>query len=119
MACYYFPNYHPDARNAARRFAPLPFFQNATVGWDSSPRYDPDSAYVFYGYPCTPVIQDNTPLAFEQARLRCRSYLDRHPGSGKIVILNAWNEWTEGSNLEPDTVYGMQYLEALQRVFGQ
>jgi len=31
--------------------------------------------------------------------------------------LNSWNEWTEGSYLEPDTVDGAKYLEAIRTVF--
>jgi hypothetical protein len=33
------------------------------------------------------------------------------------VTINAWNEWTEGSYLEPDTVHGLKYLEAVRDVF--
>ncbi len=36
----------------------------------------------------------------------------------KILTVNAWNEWTEGSYLEPDTCYGLRYLEAIREVFG-
>jgi hypothetical protein len=36
----------------------------------------------------------------------------------KILTINAWNEWTEGSYLEPDTEFGMGYLEAVRNVFG-
>ena len=28
-----------------------------------------------------------------------------------------WTEWTEGSYLEPDTIHGMAYLEAIKEVF--
>ena len=41
-----------------------------------------------------------------------------HPNDPRILNINCWNEWTEGSYLEPDTVNGMKYLEAVRDVFG-
>ena len=35
-----------------------------------------------------------------------------------MVTINAWNEWTEGSALLPDTVNGTDFLERIRRVFG-
>jgi hypothetical protein len=35
-----------------------------------------------------------------------------------ILTINCWNEWTEGSNREPDTIDKMAYLEAVKNVFG-
>ncbi len=46
-----------------------------------------------------------------------KEYLDNHPSAGGIFNINCWNEWTEGSYLEPDTVNGMAYLEAVTNVF--
>ena len=40
------------------------------------------------------------------------------PGRPKLVTVNAWNEWTEDSYLEPDAVFGFGYLDAVRRVFG-
>ena len=34
------------------------------------------------------------------------------------ITINAWNEWSEGSYLEPDTRFGMQKLKAIGEVFG-
>ena len=36
----------------------------------------------------------------------------------KLVIINSWNEWTEGSQLEPDDKNGYDFLNATARVFG-
>ncbi|MCK5101342.1 MAG: glycoside hydrolase family 99-like domain-containing protein, partial [Cyclobacteriaceae bacterium] len=36
-----------------------------------------------------------------------------------IFNINCWNEWTEGSYLEPDMQNGMAYLEAVREVFGE
>ncbi len=40
------------------------------------------------------------------------------PGGPRILTINCWNEWTEGSYLEPDTVHGMKYLEPVRAVLG-
>ena len=47
-----------------------------------------------------------------------KAYLENRPEKDRILTINAWNEWTEGSYLEPDTVNGYGYLEAIKRVFG-
>jgi hypothetical protein len=44
--------------------------------------------------------------------------LEKRPANQRVVTLNSWNEWTEGSYLEPDTVHGLAYLEAIRDVFG-
>ena len=34
-----------------------------------------------------------------------------------MFTINAWNEWTEGSYLEPDTVGGYGKLESIKKIF--
>ena len=34
-----------------------------------------------------------------------------------LITINSWNEWTETSYLEPDTLNGYGYLEAVKKVF--
>lgn len=96
----------------------LPYFPNVTMGWDSSPRSCQSDTYDNLGYPFGFILEGNTPEAFEAALISAREYLETRPEKERILTLNAWNEWTEGSYLEPDTVHGFGYLEAIRRVFG-
>lgn len=95
----------------------IPYIPNVTVGWDPSPRTVQSDKYEDAGYPFTPVLVDNTPDEFEIALQKVKDYIDKQDVP-KIVTINAWNEWTEGSYLEPDTVYGMEYLKRVKKVFG-
>lgn len=96
----------------------LPYHPNATMGWDSSPRTVQTDGFVDHGYPFMATMGGNTPAAFEKALRRMRSFLDSRPEQPKICNINAWNEWTEGSYLEPDKRNGLGYLEAVRKVFG-
>lgn len=95
----------------------LPYHPNVTMGWDSSPRTVQSDQFANTGYPFTATLDGNTPQRFEAALRRAKTFLESSGGPG-ILSINAWNEWTEGSYLEPDTVNGMGYLEAIKSVFG-
>jgi hypothetical protein len=49
---------------------------------------------------------------------KTKERLMAEPAPHRILNINSWNEWTEGSYLEPDKVHGMKYLEAVRDVFG-
>lgn len=97
----------------------LPYFPNVSMGWDPSPRTVQSDVYENLGYPYTPTLKGNTPDAFKHALADAKAFLDQGDTVPKILTVNAWNEWTEGSYLEPDTKRGMRYLEALRDVFGE
>ena len=96
----------------------LPYHPNVTMGWDSSARTCQSDVFTNQGYPFMPVLGGNTPAAFRKALAAARQFLDSRPDQPRILNINAWNEWTEGSYLEPDSVHGMKYLEAVKEVFG-
>ncbi|SFT24559.1 glycoside hydrolase family 99-like domain-containing protein [Paenibacillus sp. BC26] len=96
----------------------LPYLPNVTMGWDSSPRTVQSDAYDNLGYPYMGMLSGNTPAQFELALVRMKQFLASGENNFPAFTVNAWNEWTEGSYLEPDTKNGMAYLEAIKRVFG-
>jgi hypothetical protein len=78
-------------------------------GWDSRP-WAGDEALVRYG---------NTPPKFEDMCHRAKSLLDARPATpeSRMVIVEAWNEFGEGSYVEPTRPFGFGYLDAIRRVF--
>ena len=87
------------------------------MGWDPSPRADQSQTFDNSRYPFMNTMKDNTPENFRVALEMARQRLLAETNGLRILNLNCWNEWTEGSYLEPDTVHGMAYLEAIKTVF--
>jgi O-antigen biosynthesis protein len=81
-----------------------PRFPAVMPSWDNTARRG-ERGTLFYGA---------SPGAF-QAWLEAAIYQTRQHNFGeeRIVFINAWNEWAEGAHLEPDTVFGHAYLEAV------
>ncbi len=105
-------------QRAAQDFG-LPYHPNVTMGWDASPRTCQSDRFLNQGYPFMPTLGGNTPQAFRDALQAAKTFLDASPRQPRILTINAWNEWTEGSYLEPDQVHGFEYLKAIREVFGR
>lgn len=85
-----------------------PYYAHVSVSWDNNPRFE------MYREPIT---TNNTPENFEKALRKAKEYADAHPQQAPLITINSWNEWTETSYLQPCTMYGYGYLEAVKRVF--
>ena len=103
--------------NQAERKFDVPYFPNVTMGWDSSPRAHQEDEFGNFGYPFMNTIGGNTPERFREALELTKRRLLSKPNGPRILNINCWNEWTEGSYLEPDQINGMKYLEAVRDVF--
>jgi hypothetical protein len=91
------------------RVLDMPFFPCVSVGWDDTPRFPA------YGMEQT-VHYNNSPTSFATLLSKAKKYADEHPDQPKLITINAWNEWVEGSYLLPDMKYGFGYLEAVRDV---
>lgn len=118
-----FPRSDYDAALAANVAAwdeavawPFEFFPNVTMGWDASPRTAQHEPFEDSGYPFMSVLE-TSPALFQTALETARHWMEAHPSAHPMLTLNAWNEWTEGSYLEPDIKNGMAFLEAIRTVF--
>jgi len=102
----------------AQQYTNMPYFPNVSMGWDPSPRARQSDRYGNLGYPFMNTITGNTPERFKEALTIARDRIAKQPHGPYVLTINSWNEWTEGSYIEPDTKNGTKYLEAIRDVFG-
>ena len=99
-----------DHWNWVVRDSPLPYLVPMTAGWNRKP---------WGGSPDAQHDQSmSTPASFESHLLAARSFMDEHQQTLKTGVICCWNEFGEGSYVEPTKSVGFQYLERIARVFG-
>lgn len=87
----------------------VPVFPCVSIGWDDTPRFPAKGQKDVVHY-------HNTPVSFAALLSRAKKYADTHPEQPRLITINAWNEWVEGSYLLPDMLNGFGYLEAVKEV---
>ena len=101
-------------RDRACATLPGPYYPIITMGWDSSPRTVQSEIYERQDYPFLSIMEP-TPDKFGAKVAEAVQQLRKRPAEERLLFLNAWNEWTEGSYLEPDVKHGFAFLEALKQ----
>ena len=87
----------------------VPVFPCVSIGWDDTPRFPAKGIHDVVHY-------HNTPQSFATLLAKAKEYADSHPEQPKLITINAWNEWVEGSYMLPDMLNGFGYLEAVKEV---
>lgn len=87
----------------------VPLFPCVSIGWDDTPRFPAKGKKDVVHY-------HNTPASFAALLYKAKKYADSHPEQPRLITINAWNEWVEGSYLLPDMLNGYAYLEAVKEV---
>lgn len=82
-------------------------YLGAFVDWDNSARKG------IYGY----ITEGASPIKFKNY---LKNQIERSKELGnELLFINAWNEWSEGTYLEPDKRYGYSYLHAIRNAINE
>ncbi len=103
----HFFDYPATARAfAALRYPHRKVFRSVMPAWDNTARRQNDGH----------IFLDASPEVYEDwLRRMIAETREQGFGEERILFINAWNEWAEGNHLEPDTRFGLGYLEATRR----
>lgn len=84
------------------------YYRAALTSWDNTSRKARSGATVYHGLSPKTFKKWLKDIVHESKQIHC--------GDSDIVFVNSWNEWAEGSHLEPDMKYGYAYLQAVKDV---
>lgn len=96
--------------------AQLPYHPAVTPGWDASPRGADFGPTRPNKYPWWPIVTGESPDQFRAAVTRAVEFArgSGRPADEQLVFVASLNEWSEGHYLEPDTRFGLGWIEAVR-----
>ena len=93
------------AKRSLKLVSPVGTYAGAFVGWDNTARRGLSSTIVL-------------PPTKEQFKtfLKAKMKINEDTYHTQYIFVNAWNEWAEGTVLEPDMKHQNEYLEAIKEI---
>ena len=84
----------------------FPVFRGSMLEWDNTPRRGKNGV----------IFREYSPEKFYILNKMIIQYTKTHyNSSNRLIFINAWNEWGEGTYLEPDEKYGYSSINALSK----
>ncbi|EKT4458615.1 glycoside hydrolase family 99-like domain-containing protein [Pseudomonas putida] len=103
-------SYDQVVNNAVKSIEPeYKLFRATMLSWDNTARKQ-NASHIFHGFSLLKYKQWLSSVCSRSANN------PKYSSDEKIVFINAWNEWAEGTHLEPDRKYGFGYLETTRSV---
>ena len=93
-----------SGRGCTERY-PHPVYRGAMLGWDCTPRRK--AFHCWYGF--------SPEWYYRWLRYNIEWTRRHHDENDRFVFINAWNEWAEGTYLEPDRLFGYTNLNTTSR----
>ena len=112
---------HRKVNGAFAKAGTLPYLPVASRGWDTSPRCRLDVRFPWKvaEYPYMSIVHGFSKEGFARILSDARRQAETDSRMPGAVIVNGWNEYTEGCYLMPDKWTGMAALQAVRLVFGK
>lgn len=83
----------------------IPIYRGSMLEWDNSPRSKRFN-----------IFEDYSPEQFYMINKMIVEWTNKnHEKENRFIFINAWNEWGEGSYLEPDEKYGYSSINSLSK----
>lgn len=94
-----------EVKKSLQNLSPKGTYPGVFIGWDNTARRGLSAIYI-----TSPTKQEFKNYLTEKIDIGKRIYQTDY------LFINAWNEWAEGTYLEPDEKHGYEYLEAIKEV---
>ena len=127
--CWHTPQKRPTGQQAIanqidhmttwRELGILPYLPTASVAWDPMPwqKTDPKSPWL---NPANITRWNLAPEEYEKVLRWCKGLMDGLPRGSlgrRMLLLDNWNEWSEGHYIAPHAAAGFGHLKAVREVF--
>ncbi|MDM0715621.1 glycoside hydrolase family 99-like domain-containing protein [Clostridium perfringens] len=91
-----------------RNYSDKKIYPGAFMGWDNSPRKGNNSI----------IFENDNPSLFKRY-MKKQIEKAEHEYQSEYLFINAWNEWAEGTYLEPDTKNKYAYLNVINEIINK